>query len=92
MFISSFIGMMRSFLVYPTYMVFPNVIPTVQMFDVLHRGQENILQKKRVKFFWALFIGICGFSFHFIRHPASVTSPGSAQSYGNGSQNTSPQR
>ncbi|KAG7087781.1 hypothetical protein E1B28_013722 [Marasmius oreades] len=51
-------GMMRSFLVYPTYMVFPNVIPTVQMFDVLHRGQENILQKKRVKFFWVLFIGI----------------------------------
>ncbi|KAF9262064.1 OPT oligopeptide transporter [Marasmius fiardii PR-910] len=51
-------GMMRSFLVYPTYMVFPNVIPTVQMFDVLHRGQENILQKKRIKFFWALFIGI----------------------------------
>lgn len=51
-------GMMRSFLVYPTYCVFPNVLPTVQLFDVLHRGQDNILQKKRLRFFWALFIGI----------------------------------
>ncbi|KAF5366856.1 hypothetical protein D9758_006513 [Tetrapyrgos nigripes] len=51
-------GMMRSFLVYPTYIVFPNVIPTIQMFDVLHRGQDNILQKKRLRFFWILFVGI----------------------------------
>ncbi|EIN10286.1 OPT oligopeptide transporter [Punctularia strigosozonata HHB-11173 SS5] len=51
-------GMMRSFLVYPTYCVFPNLIPTVQMFDVLHRGHGNFLQMKRVKFFWTLFIGI----------------------------------
>ncbi|KAJ3717209.1 OPT oligopeptide transporter [Lentinula guzmanii] len=49
-------GMMRGFLVYPTSMVFPNLIPTVQMFDVLHRGHDNTLQKKRVKFFWTLFI------------------------------------
>lgn len=27
-------GMMRSFLVYPTAMVFPNLIPTIQMFEV----------------------------------------------------------
>ncbi|CAK5280284.1 unnamed protein product [Mycena citricolor] len=51
-------GMMRSFLVYPTYCVFPNVVPTVQMFDVLFRSQDNILQKKRIKFFWVLFVGI----------------------------------
>lgn len=51
-------GMMRSFLVYPTQMMFPNLMPTIQMFDVLHRGQGNFLQAKRVKFFWALFIGI----------------------------------
>ncbi|KAI3613649.1 peptide transporter mtd1 [Moniliophthora roreri] len=51
-------GMMRSFLVYPTFSVFPNLIPTVQMFDMLHRGQDNVLQKKRIKFFWTLFIGI----------------------------------
>ncbi|KAF9037805.1 OPT oligopeptide transporter [Hymenopellis radicata] len=51
-------GMMRSFLVYPTYIVFPNVMPTVQMFDVLHRSTDNFLQKKRIKFFWVLFVGI----------------------------------
>ncbi|KAL1711071.1 OPT oligopeptide transporter protein-domain-containing protein [Schizophyllum commune] len=51
-------GLMRSFLVYPTCCVYPNVMPTVQMFDVLHRGQDNLLQKKRVRFFWILFIGI----------------------------------
>ncbi|KAJ7631067.1 OPT oligopeptide transporter [Roridomyces roridus] len=51
-------GMMRSFLVYPTYCVFPNLIPTIQMFDVLFRNQDSILQRKRVKFFWVLFVGI----------------------------------
>ncbi|KAJ7446480.1 OPT oligopeptide transporter [Mycena galericulata] len=51
-------GMMRSFLVYPTYCVFPNLVPTVQMFDVLFRNQDNILQRKRIKFFWVLFVGI----------------------------------
>ncbi|KAL0057794.1 hypothetical protein AAF712_015552 [Marasmius tenuissimus] len=51
-------GMMRTFLVYPTYIVFPNLMPTVQMMDVLHRGQDNVLQKKRLKFFWILFVGI----------------------------------
>ncbi|KAJ7103354.1 OPT oligopeptide transporter [Mycena belliarum] len=51
-------GMMRSFLVYPTYCVFPNLIPTIQMFDVLFRNQDNILQRKRIKFFWVLFVGI----------------------------------
>ncbi|KAJ7492455.1 OPT oligopeptide transporter [Mycena latifolia] len=51
-------GMMRTFLVYPTYCVFPNLIPTIQMFDVLFRNQDNILQRKRIKFFWVLFVGI----------------------------------
>ncbi|KAJ6503361.1 OPT oligopeptide transporter [Mycena vitilis] len=51
-------GMCRSFLVYPTYCVFPNLIPTIQMFDVLFRNQDSILQRKRIKFFWVLFIGI----------------------------------
>ncbi|KAF9494717.1 OPT oligopeptide transporter [Pleurotus eryngii] len=50
--------LMRSFLVYPTYMVFPNLIPTVQLFDALHRGKKLFLQKKRVRFFWSVFIGI----------------------------------
>ncbi|KAG6857483.1 hypothetical protein H0H87_002108 [Tephrocybe sp. NHM501043] len=51
-------GIMRSFLVYPTYIVFPNLLPTVQLFDALHRGKKIMLQKKRVKFFWLVFIGI----------------------------------
>ncbi|KAJ7890176.1 peptide transporter MTD1 [Mycena olivaceomarginata] len=51
-------GVMRSFLVYPTYMVFPSLLPTVQLFDALHRGKKIFLQKKRVRFFWACFIAI----------------------------------
>ncbi|KAH9476518.1 Oligopeptide transporter 2 [Psilocybe cubensis] len=51
-------GVMRSFLVYPTYIVFPNLLPTVQLFDALHRGKKIFMQKKRVKFFWSVFIGI----------------------------------
>ncbi|TFK37218.1 peptide transporter MTD1 [Crucibulum laeve] len=51
-------GIMRSFLVYPTYIVFPNLLPTVQLFDALHRGKKIFMQKKRVKFFWSVFIGI----------------------------------
>ncbi|KAG2006353.1 peptide transporter MTD1 [Coprinopsis cinerea AmutBmut pab1-1] len=51
-------GLMRSFLVYPTYIVFPNLLPTVQLFDALHRGKKIFLQKKRVKFFWSVFAGI----------------------------------
>ncbi|KAK0199297.1 peptide transporter MTD1 [Desarmillaria ectypa] len=51
-------GIMRSFLVYPTYIVFPNLLPTVQLFDALHRGKKIFLQKKRVRFFWSIFIAI----------------------------------
>ncbi|KAF8200156.1 peptide transporter MTD1 [Pholiota molesta] len=52
------VGIMRAFLVYPTYIVFPNLLPTVQLFDALHRGKKIFLQKKRVKFFWSIFIAI----------------------------------
>ncbi|KAH8114070.1 peptide transporter MTD1 [Phellopilus nigrolimitatus] len=51
-------GLMRSFLVYPTYILFPNLLPTVQLFDALHRGKGVFLQKKRIKFFWFVSIGI----------------------------------
>ncbi|KAK7046341.1 peptide transporter MTD1 [Favolaschia claudopus] len=51
-------GIMRSFLVYPTYMVYPSLLPTVQLFDALHRGKKVFLQKKRVRFFWSVFIAI----------------------------------
>ena len=49
---------MRSFLVYPTYAVYPQIIPQAQLFDALHRGKEAVMQKKRLKFFWIIFIAI----------------------------------
>ncbi|KAF9477683.1 OPT oligopeptide transporter [Pholiota conissans] len=51
-------GVVRSFLVYPTFAVYPQLMPTVQLFDALHRGHEAIMQKKRLKFFWIIFIAI----------------------------------
>ncbi|KAL1712381.1 OPT oligopeptide transporter protein-domain-containing protein [Schizophyllum commune] len=51
-------GMMRVFLVWPTFAVYPHIIPTVQLFDVLHRGQKFFLQKKRVRFFWGTLVAI----------------------------------
>ncbi|TCD60776.1 hypothetical protein EIP91_009533, partial [Steccherinum ochraceum] len=51
-------GVMRAFLVYPTYIVFPNLLPTVQLFDALHRGKGIFAQRKRVTFFWAIFVAI----------------------------------
>ncbi|KAL0571466.1 hypothetical protein V5O48_010502 [Marasmius crinis-equi] len=48
-------GILRKFLVYPTFAIYPQVIPTVQLFDALHRGQEAVAQKKRLKFFWMVF-------------------------------------
>ena len=50
--------MMRVFLVWPTFAVYPHIIPTVQLFDVLHRGQNFFLQKKRVRFFWGTLVAI----------------------------------
>lgn len=49
---------MRSFLVYPTFAVYPQLMPTVQLFDALHRGKAAVMQKKRLKFFWYIFIAI----------------------------------
>jgi len=51
-------GIMRSFLVYPTFAVYPHIVPTVQLFDALHRGQGFLLQRKRLKIFWIVFISI----------------------------------
>lgn len=51
-------GIMRGFLVYPTFAIYPHVIPTVQLFDALHRGHAAVMQRKRLKFFWIIFIGI----------------------------------
>ena len=49
---------MRSFLVYPTFAVYPHIIPPVQLFDALHRGKAAGLQKKRLRFFWLIFVAI----------------------------------
>ncbi|PFH46431.1 hypothetical protein AMATHDRAFT_77677 [Amanita thiersii Skay4041] len=51
-------GVMRDFLVYPTYAVYPHLMPTVQLFDTLHRGQSAVMQKRRLKFFWIIFVAI----------------------------------
>ncbi|KAF8176072.1 OPT oligopeptide transporter [Pholiota molesta] len=51
-------GVVRSFLVYPTFAVYPQLMPTVQLFDALHRGKEAVMQKKRLKFFWIIFVAI----------------------------------
>ena len=51
-------GIMRIFLVYPTFAIYPQLVPTVQLFDTLHRGQHALLQKKRMRFFWATLIAI----------------------------------
>src|ERR1700761_543092 len=51
-------GIMRVFLVYPTFAVYPQIMPTVQLFEALHRGEGMMSQSKRKKFFWYIFIGI----------------------------------
>ncbi|KAF9458297.1 OPT oligopeptide transporter [Collybia nuda] len=51
-------GIMRNFLVYPTFAVYPQLMPQVQLFDALHRGQHAVMQKRRLKFFWIVFVGI----------------------------------
>ena len=51
-------GIMRSFLVYPTFAVYPQLMPMTQLFDALHRGKEAVMQKKRLKFFWLIFVAI----------------------------------
>lgn len=47
-----FAGMFRSFLVYPTVMLYPINLVYVNLFDVLHRSQGQALQGKRLRFFW----------------------------------------
>ncbi|KAF7302311.1 OPT oligopeptide transporter [Mycena chlorophos] len=51
-------GVMRTFLVYPTFAVYPQVMPTVQLFEALHRGDGMMAQSKRKRFFWGTFIAI----------------------------------
>jgi OPT family small oligopeptide transporter len=51
-------GILRPILVYPTFAVYPHIIPAAQLFDALHRGKLAIMQRKRLKFFWLVFVGI----------------------------------
>ncbi|GJN93053.1 hypothetical protein Rhopal_006098-T1 [Rhodotorula paludigena] len=51
-------GLLRSFCVFPTYIVYPNLVPTVNLFDALHRDKDVKAQQKRLRFFWYVFIGI----------------------------------
>ncbi|KAF7290827.1 OPT oligopeptide transporter [Mycena indigotica] len=53
-----FAGLFRTFLVYPTFAVYPQVMPTVQLFEALHRGDGMMAQSKRKKFFWYIFLAI----------------------------------
>ena len=41
-----------SFLVYLTAMLYPQNLIYVNLFDVLHRQKGDLLQGKRLRFFW----------------------------------------
>ncbi|GAA5965378.1 hypothetical protein JCM8115_002013 [Rhodotorula mucilaginosa] len=56
-------GLMRSFAVFPTYIVYPNLIPTVNLFDALHRDKDVGAQRKRLRLFWIVFIAILCWEF-----------------------------
>ncbi|GAA5912995.1 hypothetical protein JCM6882_008892 [Rhodosporidiobolus microsporus] len=56
-------GMCRSFLVFPTFAVWPSLFPTVQLFDLLHRDTDVAAQKKRFYFFLSVAGGIFVWSF-----------------------------
>jgi hypothetical protein len=62
------LGIMRSFLVYPTFAYYPQLMPQVQLFDVLHRGQFANSQKTRIRFFWIIFVGIFVWEWFPVRH------------------------
>lgn len=56
-------GLMRAFCVFPTYIVYPNLIPTVNLFDALHRDKDVGAQKKRLRLFWIVFVCIMCWEF-----------------------------
>lgn len=51
-------GLARDYLVYPTWAVYPFLMPQVQLFDAMHRAKGVFLQRKRRVFFWTVLIGI----------------------------------
>ncbi|GAA5866212.1 hypothetical protein JCM8547_007204 [Rhodosporidiobolus lusitaniae] len=48
-------GLFRAFTTFPTFIVYPNLLPTVNLFDALHRDKNVLNQKKRLRFFWIVF-------------------------------------
>lgn len=56
-------------MVYPTYMLYPQNLIYVNLFDVLHRSKGEMLQGKRLKFFWLVTLGI------FVYEVCSPTLP-----------------
>ncbi|KAI0628167.1 OPT oligopeptide transporter [Trametes polyzona] len=51
-------GLARDYLVYPTWAVYPFLMPQVQLFDAMHRAKGVFLQRKRRIFFWSVLVGI----------------------------------
>lgn len=51
-------GLARDYLVYPTWALYPFIMPQVQLFDAMHRGKGIFLQRKRRVFFWSVLVGI----------------------------------
>ncbi|KAJ7574141.1 OPT oligopeptide transporter [Mycena floridula] len=43
---------------YPTFAVYPHLMPQVQLFEMLFKGHTAVMQRKRMKFFWIIFISI----------------------------------
>ncbi|BGP54983.1 hypothetical protein JCM8202v2_002571 [Rhodotorula sphaerocarpa] len=56
-------GLTRAFCVFPTYIVYPNLVPTVNLFDALHRDKDLGAQRKRLKLFWIVFLAIMCWEF-----------------------------
>lgn len=42
-----------------TFIVFPVLLPTANLFDTLHSRSLKVMQGKRLRFFWIVFVIIC---------------------------------
>ncbi|GAA5847863.1 hypothetical protein JCM9279_006672 [Rhodotorula babjevae] len=51
-------GLCRAVIVFPTYCVYPSLIPVVQLFDLVHRDKDYSAQRKRLRFFLVVFVAI----------------------------------
>ncbi|GAA6055417.1 hypothetical protein JCM3770_006982 [Rhodotorula araucariae] len=51
-------GLCRAVCVFPTYIVFPQIVPVVQLFDLLHRDKDYASQRRRLRFFLVIFAAI----------------------------------